>query len=178
MLAATSRPDQFRPFIPYTLVYAASGMALDVQFAQQAAGTPLWQYTPNGTDAQSFRFEDAGNGFVHIRTLAGLYLTADDVAHGPNSPAAIRVRQERKIEHGPNGGTNVADRQRWNLAPSPDHAHHPDDHTVSCAAYPHRVLQPAHKNTGPGMGVALGQPSSHSPSPIPNPWTVTSPRLP
>ena len=141
-------------------------------------GGVIGQSAPDGTEAQHFRFEDAGDGFVHIRTLAGLYLTADDVAHGPNSPVAIQVRQERKIEPGPNGGTNVADRQRWKLASSPDVAHHRDDHTVSCAAYPHSVLQPAHENTGSGVGVALGHPSSHSPTTIPNPWIVTSPRLP
>lgn len=172
------RHEQFRPFIPYTLVYAASGRCLEVEGGSMEVGGVIGQSAPDGTEAQHFRFEDAGDGFVHIRTLAGLYLTADDVAYGPNSRVAIQVRQERKIEPGPNGGTNVADRQRWKLSSSPDVAHHRDDHTVSCAAYPHSVLQPAHENTGSGVGVALGHPSSHSPTTIPNPWIVTSPRLP
>ena len=46
------RPEQFRPFIPYTLVCVASKMSLDVQAGSTNIGTPLWQYTLNGTDAQ------------------------------------------------------------------------------------------------------------------------------
>src|SRR5258708_7038009 len=82
ILGGQLRPGQFRPFIPYTLVYATSQMRLDVQNASTATGTPLWQYSPNDTEAQKFRFEDAGNGFVYIRTLAGLYVTA-------NAPSGI-----------------------------------------------------------------------------------------
>jgi hypothetical protein len=61
-------------------------MCLDVQNAGTAVGTPLWQYSPNATDAQSFRFEDAGNGSAYIRTLAGLYVTVDAPPGVPTGP--------------------------------------------------------------------------------------------
>jgi Ricin-type beta-trefoil lectin domain-like len=98
------RPEQFRPFIPYTLVCVASGMCLDVQAAGTAIGTPLWQFSPNGTDAQNFRFEDAGNGFVCIRTLAGLYVTVDAPSGIPARPGAtLGIKQDLKYAPGSRG---------------------------------------------------------------------------
>ena len=93
------RPEQFRPFIPYTLVCVASRMNLDVQGASTRIGTPLWQYTPNGTDAQSFRFEDAGDGFVCIRTLAGLYVTTDAHPGHPGRPPGQRRAIKQDVEY-------------------------------------------------------------------------------
>jgi hypothetical protein len=55
---------------------------------------------------------------------------------------------------------------------------HSDDHTISCAAYPGKVLQPADGSTASGVAVVLGEPGSHSPVTIPNPWIVQSPLLP
>jgi phospholipase C len=177
VLEGEIRPGQFRPFIPYTLVYGASKMCLDVQGGSMAVGDAVWQYTPNGTDAQHFRFEDAGDGFVYIRTLAGLYLTADLVTEGPDSPVTIEVRQDRKVGHVPPAVVQNADRQRWWLAASSVVPLHSDDHTISCAAYPGKVLQPADGSTASGVAVVLGEPGSHSPVTIPNPWIVQSPLL-
>ena len=89
---------QFRPFIPYQLVYGPSQKRLDVHFAATTPGTILWQYDPNDTVAQQFSFEDAGSGHVYIRTHTGsLYLTAtpngviQDIKYPPGTNAA---RQE------------------------------------------------------------------------------------
>jgi hypothetical protein len=41
---------------------------LDVQFANPAPGAIVWQFPANGTVAQDFSFEDAGGGFVYIRS--------------------------------------------------------------------------------------------------------------
>ena len=171
VLTERRRQDQFRPFIPYTVVYAASRMALDVQAGSDAAGTPLWQYTPNGTDAQSFRFEDAGNGFVRIRTLAGLYLTAAPAAPGSRSP--IGLTQERKVT-----GDAQAKRQKWKLTSTAVDVLHAAVHTISCAAHPGKVLEPADDSPASGVGVVLASPGHHGPTQPANPWIVTSPRLP
>ena len=172
------RTEQFRPFIPYTLVYAASTMSLDVQRGSRAVGGPVWQFTPNGTDAQSFRFEDAGDGLLYIRTLAGLYLTADLVGEGPGSQVPIAVRQERKLEHGPLAAAPDTDRQRWRLTGSSIVALPSDDYTVSCAAYPGTVLQPADGSTASEVAIVLAEPGSVSPMTLPHPWIVRSPLLP
>jgi hypothetical protein len=58
------RQPQFLPFIRYNIQFAASQIMLDVQGAVAAPGTLLWQFGANGTIAQDYSFEDAGDGFV------------------------------------------------------------------------------------------------------------------
>jgi hypothetical protein len=178
VLAGDRRPEQFRPFIPYTLVCDASSICLDVQGGSLEAGGVVWQFTPNGTDAQQFRFEDAGDGFVFIRTLAGLYLTADAAVDGPSAPAAVPVSQERKLAPGSPAGPHDAERQRWRLTTSSVVVLAPDHLTVSCAAYPGKVLQPAGGSAASETAVVLGEPTSHSPLASPNTWLVRSPLRP
>ena len=68
--------SQFLPFIGYTIEFAGSQMVMDVQLGNPAPRAPIWQFPPNGTTAQSFAFEDAGNGFVYIRSnISNLYVT-------------------------------------------------------------------------------------------------------
>jgi hypothetical protein len=70
------RQPQFLPFIPYRLQSVQSQMMLDVKLAGRAPGTVLWQFPGNGTVAQDFSFEDAGGGFVYIRSyVSNLYVT-------------------------------------------------------------------------------------------------------
>jgi hypothetical protein len=179
ILQTQIRPGPFRPFIPYTLVYGASKMCLDVQDASSSIGAPICQLLPNRTDAQKFRFEIAGNGLFYIRTLAGLYVTA--VAPGDGIAGAagmLRIKQDRKYAPGSVGAGNP-DLQKWKFASSNSVAIHRDDYTISCAAIPKKVLQPADGSTASGAVVVLGDPAvSHSPLAIPNPWSVTSPLLP
>ena len=154
-------------------------MCLDVQNASLSIGAPIWQFMPNGSDAQHFRFEDAGNGFFYIRTLAGLYVTADAPTSAPAGPGGtIGIKQDRKYTPGPVVAQNP-DLQRWKFASSNISAINPNDYTISCAAVPGKVLQPAHGSTASGAVVVLGDPAvTHSPIVIPNPWSVTSPLLP
>ena len=78
VLEAEIRPGQFRPFIPYTFVYGASKMCLDVQGGSMAVGGAVRQAAPDGTSAQDLAFEDAGDGFVYIRSnVSNLYVTVD-----------------------------------------------------------------------------------------------------
>jgi phospholipase C len=72
------RAPQFLPFVRYRLQFAASQMLLDVPTANPAPGTHLWQFGANGSVAQDFAFEDAGDGFVYIRSnVSNLYVTVD-----------------------------------------------------------------------------------------------------
>jgi len=173
---------QFRPFIPYILVCGASKMCLDVRGASTAIGGLVWQYMPNGTDAQKFRFEDAGDGYFYLRTLAGLYLTANQTeltAGGVGGPAAaVGVIQDRKYTAGLPIVTHKPDAQRWRFTSSAVVALHSNEFTISCAAYPGKVLQPADGSTASGTAVVLGHPSHHLAHAIPNPWVVSSPLLP
>src|SRR5262249_38189537 len=111
-------PEQFRPFIPYTLTCVASKMCLDVQGASTAIGAELWQFSPNGTDAQNFRFEDAGDGFVYIRTLAGLYVTVNAPSGIPTEPGAtLGIKQDLKYAPGSRGSQDP-NLQHWRFASS------------------------------------------------------------
>jgi len=179
ILGSKIRPDQFRPFIPYTLVYGASKMCLDVPGGSTAIGTLLWQYSPNGTGAQSFRFEDAGGGFVYIRTFAGLYVTVNAPSGVPTGPGAtLGIKQDLKYATG-SVGPNNPNLQRWKLASTAAVVFNQSNYSVSCAALPGKVLQPANGGTASQVAVVLGDPAAtQSPLIIPNPWTVTSPLLP
>ena len=178
ILNSQIRPQQFLPFIPYTLACVASKMNLDVPGASTAAGADLWQYTPNGTEAQNFRFEDAGGGFVRIRTLAGLYVTVGAPSGVPTAPGAtLRIKQDMKYPPGSKGARDP-DLQRWRLEPSTISVVNPTDFTISCAGVPGKVLQPLNGGAASETAVVLADPRAHLPIAIPNPWNVTSPLLP
>src|SRR5262249_21141263 len=145
----------FRPFIPYTLTYEASKMCLDVQGASTAIGAGLCQFSPNGTDAQNFRFEDAGNGFAYIRTLAGLYVTVNAPSGIPTEPGAtLGIKQDLKYAPGSQGSQDP-NLQRWKFASSTVTAVNSADYTISCAAVPRKVLQPVDNGTASGIAVVL-----------------------
>jgi phospholipase C len=179
VLDSQIRSQQFRPFIPYTMVCGASNMALDVPSASTAIGTGLWQFSPNGTEAQQFRFEVAGNGLFYIRTFAGLYVTVDVPVGAPaGAGGTLKLKQDRKYEPG-SGGPHHPDLQKWKFASSTVVATTPDLYTISCAAVPGKVLQSENSSMASGASVVLGDPEvTHSPVVIPNPWTVTSRLLP
>lgn len=167
------RTSQFLPFIPYNFVYGASQMRLDVQGAGLTPGTILWQYTPNDTIAQQFSFEDAGGGFVYIRTHTGnLYLTAED---------SLGVKQDVKYPtDGSATAANNPDRQRWALTSNSITVLDRTSFTVSNAAFPGKVLQPSGNSNNSGALVVLGDPQTVHVgiSSTRNPWQVTSPLLP
>ncbi|HEX9482299.1 MAG TPA: RICIN domain-containing protein, partial [Solirubrobacteraceae bacterium] len=80
---------QFLPFVGYTIEFAGSHMVMDVQVANPAPRTPIWQFPPNETTSQNFAFEDAGDGFVYIRSnVSNLYVTLDVGQVGGSMPAA------------------------------------------------------------------------------------------
>ena len=94
VIGTEMREPQFLPFIRYNLEFAASQMMLDVESGNPAPQTPLWQFMRNGSPAQDFAFEDAGDGYVYIRSnVSNLYVTVDAGLHEstlavPNAVAA------------------------------------------------------------------------------------------
>ena len=178
ILDAQIRHEQFRPFIPYNLVCIASEMRLDVQGGSMNIGTPLRQFSPNISEAQMFRFEDAGNGLVYVRTLAGLYVTVDAPSDFPAGAHATRgIKQDRKYEPGSQGSQHP-DLQRWRFTSSSVTVADSADYTISSAAVHGKVLQPLGASTASGTAVVLADPAPHAPTAGANPWTVTSPLLP
>ncbi len=90
----------------YTITAVHSSLALDVMYANNAPGTTVWQYTPNGTPAQQWLIADAGDGYVHIISNLpnNLYLDLDG-----NNPAS-----GTNIKIWPANGTTAQD---WKLIP-------------------------------------------------------------
>jgi hypothetical protein len=126
-------------------------MCLDVQNGSLAIGALMVQLWPSATDpAQSFRFEDAGNGFFYIRTLAGLYATVSEATGVASSAGGtFGLKQDRKYAAG-SVGANNPDLQRWKFASSSITVINADNYAISCAAIPGKVLQPAGGSTASG----------------------------
>lgn len=86
----------------FKIVNVKTNKAVDVAvgIAGNEVNVQLWEQ--NGTDAQLFRFEDAGNGYLFIKNKLGYYL---DVYLG-------QCKDEQNIQtYQKNGGNN----QKWKL---------------------------------------------------------------
>jgi hypothetical protein len=164
IMTTTPRWNQFRPFIPYTLVCVATKGGLEVPNDSVTPGTPLWQNTPNAVaEAQQFRLEDAGSGYYYLRTRTGnLYLTADPT---------MKVTQQPK--QGPGGN----DDQRWKFTSGITPG---TGFTITNAAFPAKTFQPAGNSSAPGTAVVLADPETGpvGAGHVKNAWAVTSPLLP
>jgi phospholipase C len=93
VIGNTLRQPQFLPFIRYRFQFVRSQMLLAVNQANRAPGTELLQSPADSTIAQDYSFEDAGNGFVYIRShVSNLYVSVQtpDVVTG-STPAASLV---------------------------------------------------------------------------------------
>ncbi len=175
VLGTQIRKGLFLPFIPYNFTYTASQKHLDVEGAAVAPGTPLWQYDPNGTNAQDFSFEDAGGGYYYIRTHTGnLYVTADSVP--AYSTQTIGIKQDVKY---PPGGANNPDLQRWGLTSYPVEAStHGQWATLHTAAHPDMLLHPANDSPASETIVILETlPQTTLSLSSKYAWLITSPLL-
>lgn len=57
----------------YKIKNVNSGLFLDVDDGKAQNNRNVWQWTSNKTNAQNWIFEDAGNGYVYIKTVLGDY---------------------------------------------------------------------------------------------------------
>ena len=62
----------------YSISFENSGKVLDVKDASAEPGTFVQLYTWNGTNAQLWKFIDAGDGYVYIKSALGTYLDVKD----------------------------------------------------------------------------------------------------
>jgi phospholipase C len=182
------RQTQFLPFLRYNFQFSASQQMLGVKDASPAPGAPLWQLPGDGTAAQDFSFEDAGNGFWYIRShVSNLYLTVQvrtTLATGSAGPVPVpqpippAVIQDVKAAPGSIATAATTDlpavaRQKWLLRPVSSTVG-PDLFLVESEAAPGLVLMPADSTqAGPVVlhAVPLGAP------PGTGAWKVTSPAL-
>lgn len=183
------RQTQFLPFIRYGFEFPAAQFMLGIKDASPAPGAQVWQLPADGSTAQDFSFEDAGNGFFYIRShVSGLYLTLQPAAPG-SGPGPIppfippTVVQAVKVVPGTTlAGATPADatavplpavaRQQWLLIPAGS-AVGPNMFAVENRAAPGLVLQPTEPTQA---GPVVLRPVSQPPVSL-KAWKITSPAL-
>jgi phospholipase C len=166
------RQPQFLPFIRYNLQYAASQLLMDVQNASPAAGTPLWQFAANGTVAQDFSFEDAGDGLVYIRShVSNLYLTVNE----PGSPPLGVIQDVKYPFGGGSSGAHRQARQQWRLTNPSAAVQERHTFVIESHAFPGRVLQPAAPDQAQSLLVLAHVGGTTGIQARTHAWNVTSP---
>jgi phospholipase C len=182
VLGTRLRRSPFRPFIPYTFQYGAtSSVRLAVHGTQTAPGAELWLVANDGSTAEDFSFEAAGDDSFYIRShVSNLYLTAHlaNPAQASSSRPPIRpsVIQDVKYPHRPPHGTATSDHQKWTVTAVHGGGHHERDHlyVIRNRAFPGLVLQPSDPRHPEQPGpVVLDRSDSHH-GVEPAPWQVTS----
>jgi phospholipase C len=178
--------DQFLPFVPYTLDYENTKMNLDVRDGDRSLHALLQTSTANALnipDSQKFRFEDAGDGFVYIRTFAGLFVTVlfsgKPVHHLVNAVPVYPVEQNLKFPFG-SVGSRDPNLQKWKLVPGNNVLAFNTGFVVYSAAFPNLVLQVGNGAVGaivPAVILSIPTPPTNSFA-KPNQWKVTSPLIP
>jgi phospholipase C len=155
------RQPQFLPFITYRLQFVQSQMMLNaIKLPYPDPGAVLWQLRAEGTEVQDFSFEDAGNGFVYIRSHVGnRYVTA----HAPD----VVITDV----------TTASPGAKWKLSHTSALVRDSNLFVISNHAYPNMVLQPANRMSGSPvvLGDASGSAGIHGGQP--NAWKVSSPLL-
>jgi hypothetical protein len=178
--------DQFLPFVPYTLDYENTNMNLVVPGGDRSLHVLLQTsaaVASNIPDWQKFRFEDAGDGLVYIRTFAGLFITVINSGKHIIAPiGAVPVYHVEQNLKFPVGSTGSKDPnlQKWKLVPGNTVVAFNTGFVVYSAVFPNLVLQVANNPTAAGPpAVILSTPTpSNNPLVKPNQWNITSPLLP
>jgi hypothetical protein len=166
------RQPQFLPFIRYNLQYAASQLQMDVQGANPAAGTPLWQFAANGTVAQDFSFEDAGDGLVCIRShVSHLYLTVDE----PGSPPLGVIQDVMYLLDGTSNSVHRQARQKWQLTNPSVAVRERHAFLIESHAFPGLALQPAAPDRAESLLILADAGQTTGIHALTHAWNVTSP---
>ena len=86
----------------YRIISEKSGKAVDIPNGSAAVNVGLHQYDWNGSNAQLWRFEDAGNGYYYIKAKTGTYLEV----RSSNASDGVVVQT---------AAFNKSDAQKWKL---------------------------------------------------------------
>jgi hypothetical protein len=178
--------DQFLPFVPYTLDYENTKMNLNIHNGDRSLHVLLSTSPANPAnvpDYQKFKFEDAGDGFVYIRTFAGLFVTVvfsgKPFRNPGNAAPVFAVEQNLKFPFG-SAGSRDPNLQRWKMVPGNNVLAFDTDFIAYSAAFPDLVLQVengAAGATAPAVILSVPTPPTNSFA-KPNRWKVTSPLIP
>jgi phospholipase C len=174
--------DQFLPFVPYTLEYENTKMNLNLRDGDRSLHVLLNASPANALnipDWQKFKFEDAGDGFVYIRTFAELFVTVVPVHHLINHVPVYPVEQNLKFQFG-SAGSRDPNLQKWKFVPGNNESVFNTGFVVYSAAFPNLVLQIDKGAAGAALtSVVLSIPTLPTNSfAKPNQWKVTSPLIP
>jgi hypothetical protein len=184
------RQPQFLPFIRYQLEYPVASqnvgqqVLLEVKDLDPRPGAILQQNRATLLPSQDFSFEDAGDGFVYIRShVSNLYVTAQTTggvltggepstggAVGGSPPAADApgLIQDFKYHH----FFQRSQLQKWTFSRVAA-SFASDRYVISNQAHPDMVLQPADSsqlNSPVILGAASSSPHTHIPA---NSWKVS-----
>jgi phospholipase C len=178
--------DQFLPFVPYTLDYENIKMNLNIHNGDRSLHVLLSTSPANPAnvpDYQKFKFEDAGDGFVYIRTFAGLFVTVvlsgKPFRNPGNAAPVFAVEQNLKFPFG-SAGSRDPNLQRWKMVPDNNVLAFDTGFIAYSAAFPDLVLQVengAAGATAPAVILSVPTPPTNSFA-KPNQWKVTSPLIP
>ena len=153
--------SQFLPFITYRLQFVQSQMMLHAfKLPYPDPGAVLWQFPVDGTVVQDFSFEDAGDGFVYIRShVSNLYVAA--------------VAQDSVLT----SATTASPGAKWKLSRTSIEAFDRNLFEISNQAYQNMVLLPANRASGSPVVLSAsgGGPGWHGGQA--NTWRVSSPLL-
>lgn len=177
--------DQFLPFVPYSLDYENRKMNLDIRNGDRSPHALLQTSTGNALnmpESQKFRFEDAGEGFVYIRTFAGLFVTVLSCGKPVNYPAnaipVYHVEQNLKFPFGSIKSQNP-NLQKWKLVPGNNVLAYNTGFVLYSAAFPNLVLQVGNEAAGTKVTtVILSTPTPSTNHLVKsNQWNITSPLI-
>lgn len=148
--------------VNYTILNLLSYHVMDVKGGSNASGTRVWQYRINLTNAQKFRFEDAGNGLYYIRTYSNKYLSlkyniesaerssttsGDSLSRILNNFYLIQdTKYKSTTFSGISFTTPDSNRQLWKL--NPIHSDKKDYYVIESAAFRRFCLMPVSRESG------------------------------
>ncbi len=162
VLSTAPQNPQFLPFIRYRFEFVASGLSLDYGPTDRARKAVFHQTPGDGSSAQDFSFEDAGDGYVYVRgVMNNLYVTA----LADNAEPIMDVKT----------GTPL---QKWQFSPTDLTATTRNEFVISNQGKADLVLLPLQAGQIDAVvGLATASPS-RDPFVNPNAWKVSSPLLP
>ena len=162
VLETAPQNPQFLPFIRYRFEFAASGLLLDYGPTERTRKAVFHQAPGDGSPAQDFSFEGAGDGYVYVRgTTNNLYVTA--------LAGSAELVMDLKT------GTPL---QKWQFSPTNQTATTRSEFVISNQGKADLVLLPLQAGQIDSLaGLATANPQ-RDPFANPNAWKVSSPLLP
>ncbi len=164
ILETAPQVPQFLPFIRYRLEYVSSGQLLDLGPTQRTRLASLHLATADGSPGQDFSFEDAGDGYVYLRSvLNNLYVTA--LADGADLIMDVKYSADGQAL------------QRWQFSRATESPMARNEFVISNKGKTDVVLRPAQVGQNDALAELVTPSRMTNPFVNPNAWKVSSPLL-